>query len=306
MLVSTRTKPLARAIRAEVKGETMTTQSITSGQRKQIVRLMEDGLDALVLNKDGAQQLIVRGGDLQTKLKDVLRELAVYGRYADEEVESNYGYPEDYRRGKAHHISNQVGALREYFPELGTADEEIASGELPDGAEGWFAIPRWEKISPTYGEAVEKVFAMIASRRQFYNWREGQLGPECLRQHERTGMLQTLIAQQSEHDILIVPAQFGLRHRGRSVRRAREVFLPNEFGLDAFAVGCMLLTHPERLVSYDDLYIDCAGDEYDLSADGQFDRAPCFVWGGDGVGFGTGWVGNPNSGYGSASGFVPQ
>lgn len=281
----------------------MTTQSITSGQRKQIVRLMEDGLDALVLNKDGAQQLIVRGGDLQTRFKEVLRELSVYGQYADEEVESTHHYPEGYC---VHHISNQVGALREYFPELGTADEEIASDELPDGAEGWFAIPRWEKIAPTYGETVEKIFAAIASRRRFYNWREGQLEPNYLRQHERTGMLQTLIAQQSEHDILIVPAQFGLRHRGRSVRRARELFLPNEFGLGAFEGGCMLLTHPERLVFYDDLYIDCAGDEYSPVADGRFVSAPCFVWSGDGVTFDTFWVDGPFSRYGSASGFVPQ
>jgi hypothetical protein len=33
----------------------------------------------------------------------------------------------------------------------------------------------------------------------------------------------------------------------------------------------MLLTHPERLQHHDDLWIDCAGDEYDYpNADGQF------------------------------------
>jgi len=55
------------------------------------------------------------------------------------------------------------------------------------------------------------------------------------------------MAEIKHHDILVVPAQFGLRHRGRSVRRVREVMNANEFGLGVFAIGIMLLTHPERL-----------------------------------------------------------
>jgi hypothetical protein len=104
-----------------------------------------------------------------------------------------------------------------------------------------------------------------------------------------------------------VPAQFGLRHRGRSVRRAREVFNASEFGLDTFAVGIMLLTHPERLQHYDDLWIDCAGDEYDDPGDdGRFSLAPYFC-------FSCGKVEllarrfDVAGGYcGSASGFVSQ
>ena len=29
--------------------------------------------------------------------------------------------------------------------------------QLPEGAESWFAIPRWEKVGQTYGEAVDAV-----------------------------------------------------------------------------------------------------------------------------------------------------
>ena len=79
----------------------------------------------------------------------------------------------------------------------------------------------------------------------------------------------------------------------------------SEFGLDAFAVGIMLLTHPERLVAYEDLWIDCAGDEYLPDADGQFEYAPCFLFI-DGKGkFDAGWFGDALEGCGSASGFVP-
>jgi len=76
---------------------------------------------------------------------------------------------------------------------------------------------------------------------------------------------------------LIIPAQFGMRHRGRSIRRTRKVLELNEFGLDVFSVGCMLLTHPERLSGQpNELYVDCAGDEYSREGDGSFTCSLCF------------------------------
>jgi hypothetical protein len=50
----------------------------------------------------------------------------------------------------------------------------------------------------------------------------------------------------------------------------------NEFGLGAFALGCMLITHPERLSDINTLMIDCSGDEYSLRADTIYDRVPLF------------------------------
>jgi len=141
----------------------------------------------------------------------------------------------------------------------------------------------------------------------FYNYREGKIGAKYLRQHERTAKkLEALAEQQKGYDILVVAAQFGLRHRGRSVRRAREVFTANEFGLGAFEIGCMLLTHPERLQNYDDLWIDCAGDEYAPAADGDFSFAPFFYFDGGRVEFGSSWFDDAYDDFGSASGFLPQ
>jgi len=79
-----------------------------------------------------------------------------------------------------------------------------------------------------------------------------------------------------------------------------------EFGLGAFAIGMMLLTHPERLQHYDDLWIDCAGDEYDPDADGDFSRAPYFSFSGGGVEFAANWFDNANEDYGSALAFLSQ
>jgi len=288
--------------------ETLIT-GITDGQKKQVKRFSEDAIDraiadGLLGDKDGTQKLIENGDEFQARIITAIRELSVSNQFADEEVSSSYTYPKGY---KVKGITEQTNILRQLFPGIGFADEKIAEQTLPSNAEGWFAIPKWETLAPTYGEAVEKVLAMIASKRKFYNYRDGHLGAEYLRQHVKTvKMFQKLGDEQKDFDILVVPAQFGLRHKGRSVRRGREVFIVNEFGLGAFAIGIMLLTHPEREIQWEQLHIDCAGDEYAPDGDGEFVGAPYFDWGDGGLHFGTDWTGSVNEQFGSASGFLPQ
>lgn len=226
--------------------------------------------------------------------------------FADEEIGSEYEYRSGYLPKP---LAQQIALLRELFPELGATCVNPTNREFPLGAEGRFAVPRWWRIGRTYTEAVQKVFVALSQTRdgRFYNWCEGGLGPNRLRQHTHTlACLTKLRDQQEGHDILIFPAQFGLRHRGRSVRRAREVMKPGEFGLGAFAVGIMLLTHPERLMSDDDLSIDCAGDEYDYSDDGDYtSHTPYFYFKDGQVKFDAYWVGAASEDCGSASGFAP-
>jgi hypothetical protein len=241
-------------------------------------------------------------------------------KFKDEEVKSSYGYLSGYKPG-VRGLNEQCNQLRILFPGIGFANREyqekveLGQVDLPDNAEGWFAIPNWAKnpdiFGKTYSEALLKVFATIKKARDgdFVNYREGQIDEKRLCQSARTQeFFKKLCDEQGNPDILIVPAQFGIRHRGRSVRRAREVMLDsgNEFGLGAFAVGIMILTHPERLKHSDDLWIDCAGDEYAPDADGDFSRAPGFKFSGGSVGFGTGYVCSARAVYGSASGLASQ
>jgi hypothetical protein len=248
-----------------------------------------------------------------------IAELSVSNRFANEEVESKYGYLSGYTpKG----LTEQCNRLRELFPGLGYTNldllTQIEEGEvkLPQHAEGWFAIPNvWKtevlaRFGGSYSQAVQKVLDTIKQTRngKFYNCREGQIDEKHLRQSARTKKFFTELSEaQGNPDILIVPAQFGIRHRGRSVRRAREVFTSNEFGLGAFAVGIMILTHPLRLQHYDDLWIDCADDEFDDPvSDARFGHAPYFNFNDGKVKFDTNYVDNVNDNYGSASGLVPQ
>jgi hypothetical protein len=226
--------------------------------------------------------------------------------FANEEVKSNYGYPQGYA---VKPVCEQLVELAKHFNGLNTSSVLACSKELPalpQGAEGWFAIPRWEKVAETYNQAVEKVLDLIGKTRTFYNYHKGNLGPKYLRLSERTAVALQMIGEKREaSDFLLIPAQFGLTHRGRSVRRVRVVYAPNEFGLGSFIAGCMILSHPERLVQWEQLHIDCPGDEYSPGADVRFDFAPIFQFSIGLVMFNSRWVHNAHEDYGSASGFVP-
>lgn len=232
--------------------------------------------------------------------------------YADEEVSSRYGYLSGYTKPKD--VIWQSNRLRELFSGIGFHDDKAAQMAVPEGAEGLFVIPTWQSFAKahgvsTYVEAVQIVLAKLNETRKgkFYNYRENEMSTNNLRESARKAEVMEQIAQsQKGYDLLVIPAQFGLVHRGCSVRRARVVIGNKGFVLGAFEVGTMLLTHPERLQHYDDLFIDCAGDEFKPSVEHEFSRAPFFRFSGVWLGFGTNKVGYARGHYGSASGFLPQ
>lgn len=227
-------------------------------------------------------------------------------QFADEEVSSHYGYLSGYTTPIG--IKQQAGCLRRLFPGIGFANEKLVRQPIPVGAEGYFAIPRWEELASTYGEAVEKALYMLKQTRgKFQNYIEGKIGSQYLRQHVKTAAaFRKLGEAQNGYDILVVPAQFGLTHRGRSVRRACNVMNDSEFGLGLFAGLVMLLTHENRLESYCDLWIDFAGDELRLDASGLFNRSPILKFEDGRVRLASWPVDEASEYLGSASGFGSQ
>lgn len=285
----------------------------SDGQMNQIASIVgaatKKALKELGIDSDGAQRILTSGGDLQERLREplmaALRDLGTTNQYASEEVTSTFTYPAEYTGAKP--LIVQASILGQDFPGLGLMNEKLAAMPLITGAEGKFVVPLWQKLAPTYGEAVELVLAKLAAKRKVYNHREGRFGSQYLRQHVRSIERWDRLAKQQEGcDLLVVDAQFGMRHRGRSVRRARELFAPNEFGFGAFAGLIMHLTHPEREVRWEQLHSDFAGDEYAPGAGGGFCHAPVCNFYGDGLGFRTGGLGRPYEDYGSVSGFLPE
>jgi hypothetical protein len=269
---------------------------------------------------DPEAQNVNNASGLADHIADFIAKNRTREEFANEETSSSYGYLSGY---KPKDLAGQINRLCELFPEILVSSrtllvrsDTMRSAGLPKNAEGWFAIPNWMKnpniFGTTYSEAVQKVLDTINTARKgkFENYRKGLVDESHIRQSARSVEFWKQIAEtQGNPDILIVPAQFGLRHRGRSVRRAHVVMedTQGEVGLGAFAVGIMILTHPERLQNVDDLWIDCAGDEFDApGSDGRFDSAPYFNFNDDAVGFGAGWVSGIRGDCGSASAFLPQ
>ncbi len=248
---------------------------------------------------------VIEGGKSERQAERSAR--AAPGKFPEEEVrliKERYGHYSGYR---PRDVSGQTERLRKIFPGVGYADISIASQPLPKGAEGWFAIPRWSALAPSYIEAVERVLGCLKELRRGRTWneREDELYLMRLRESERArNAFEVLGERQKGRNILVLPAQLGVFHGGRSVRRAREVMRRSEFGLGAYAVGIALLTHPERLRHYLDLWIDCAGDEYGLEEDDTRSRAPNFRFGDGLLTFDVGRVDFIGAHYGSATGFV--
>lgn len=209
---------------------------------------------------------------------------------------------------KPHSVAEQMEGLKRCFPnKLESFDARVAARELPPGAEGMFLVPRWQTVASTYNEAVEVVLALLgpAYERGFYNYRKGDIGPNLLIQTtEKERFFQVIGDEQKEKDVLVFPAQFGLRHQGRSVHHSRILMHANEVGLGVYEIGVMLLTHPDRLASHEDLFINCVGDEYRPMDNCGFMMAPFFLSGGLQLRLDAGHMHDCFSHFGSVSAFL--
>jgi hypothetical protein len=226
----------------------------------------------------------------------------ISSKYEEEDVGSDRGYPPTYC---VRPVEAQVTELRKAFPTLGACQEKLGRLPLPEGAEAWFAIPRWEAVAPTYNEAVEKIIEVLAKKRRISNRIAGRLGQEYLRQTERSRLARAILAEQQQGcDILVVAAQAGRLHRGCSARRTRAALAGNEYCLGVFAIASILLTHPERLSTGESLMVDCGGDEYSPRADRNFDRVPLFDFDLSGIEFSIFYEDRARNLWGTPTGFL--
>lgn len=258
------------------------------------------------LDRSRAQVVLDLHQQVQAEVIDsivgIIHQHTLSDKFKVEQVASDRTYPAKYQ---VRPIEAQVTELRKIFPSLGSCMEKLSRRPLIEGAEAWFAIPRWQALAPTYNEAVETVLAALGTRRKFGHRLACRLGPTFLRQTERAKLAEdVLLDQQQGQDILVLAAQAGVLHRGRSARRARVAMAGNEFGLGVFAVACMLLTHPERLSSDCGLMIDCGGDEYSFRGDCSFDRVPLFDYDIAGIEFSVFYEDRARDLWGTPSGFL--
>lgn len=193
------------------------------------------------------------------------------------QVASTFNYPKKYLGPKP--IEQQIKIIANIFGLNPTQALDYAKQlpALPEGAEGWFAYPKIATVAAKYFpqlryrteqycEAVNLVNEKLALSREFDTVRLNQIIPNKLRQTELSRAYMDYFDSKQVGQIVIIAAQHGLLHRGKSVLKAGEDFRVNEFGLGAYIVACMALVHPERYEIDGQLHAYCAGDKYASNA----------------------------------------
>ena len=119
---------------------------------------------------------------------------------------------------------------------------------------------------------------MIGSRRSFINYRKGELGPQYVRILAEAKDLLIQLEANTPGDVLVMALDFGNGYAGWSPRAAKWESVNNDqLPLTAAHVAVLLLTMPDRLVAWENLFIDCA-DEYNWNADGYWSDSLCFYF----------------------------
>lgn len=299
----------------------MTSSGITSGQIAQLTQITESAVRSTILrvinklnpSKEQIQSAIVEnGGDFQSAMMsrlppvvdEVLRLFLTTGERPD------YGHLSKYTPKD---ITLQIRRLHELFPELGNANykilAQIEGGELvlPEGAEGFFAIPHWSSIGRSYLGAVGRVIMLL---RQLYgghfqNWIKRQAGSKYLCEGMMKMDAMETLQQAQNADILIIPAQFGVRYSNFCANRVLSGMQQNkEFGFGVYETGIMLLTHPERLQDTSAMRIGCIGDEASSVRSGTSRCIPLFDINGSELGLKRIWSSFASMDHGMVTGFV--
>jgi len=296
----------------------VTTVRDPKGQK--FMAIVEAAYNKARLDDNEAQRVNDTPG-LSKLIGSFIAESRVTDRYKDQQVPSTWTYPPEYKGPKDFHQQTEIllGILPGLDPEQAWKwyNDVYTRLEVPDWVEGVFAVPSEFALArlfypdiqerpAQYCAGVNLLLKKIANSRQFYNYCDEQIDPAHLWRTERTAlMINALWEMQGRPDIVALPAQLGLQHRGRSDLRARECFMAQEFGAGSLEGAAIALTHPERFVRWEQLHEDLAGDDFSSAADGQADEAPYLYFYDDKVKFGTVLLDIPNECYGSVSCWLP-
>ena len=207
----------------------------------------------------GTPELLQLAIENKEKMRQIVLTFDGHLLYTDEQLKSFDDYPYGFR---IRSVKKQVETLLEHFPDLDPSHiEDMAKGDLSEGAEGWAVIPKPEKIGNTYCEALAKVLGLFSKDCKFEKHHLSLI--------EETKQVHAVL---NEHpgDFWVIPFQFGKRWGGRSVRNAQVNFAGNEFGFGPYEVAILLLTHPNRITRLEHLFINCAGCEYPADAESNF------------------------------------
>jgi hypothetical protein len=106
--------------------------------------------------------------------------------------------------------------------------------------------------------------------------------------------------------IILIPAQLGFNHIGKSSLHAEMEMDEHEVMMDAWEALQFVLTHSDRFRNDNDLCMDLAGSECSVGANRDFGHALSVTFGSHRLNLFCYEAGVRNSKYGLVTGFLPQ
>lgn len=183
-------------------------------------------------------------------------------------------------------INEQAQTLVKMFPEC-SFYSNFPTRLPPDGAEGLFLRPNWRNVATTYEEALREVFRLLAKYR-------GNIENHLDNVSSRIFYYQTNETRKALEKLSIggkgcvFPAQLGGQYQGYAFKDAHEAIVgAGQFGLDAFTVGIILLTHPELLRRKEHPRIFCAGEWHAIEGFPKVRFVPVFYYRDGALSFGS-------------------
>ncbi len=187
------------------------------------------------------------------------------------ETKSKYAYHSGYNG--PHDFKTQIGILRDLWPDLNPEPalryfhDVYAALKKPEWVEGAFAIVKpgiWDR---QYGSEVDIVLEALFNRhsKDAHPYNGEFICPQHLKRTEQTNIgMRELIKQQSESDILVVGAQFGLNRQCKSLAdMAPQKMAPGEYCSDTRNTALMFITHQDtRLKNPYDIGAQIFGDTH--------------------------------------------
>ncbi len=190
-------------------------------------------------------------------------------------------------------IVEQAVILAQYFPGLDfsrVVDVAVRSfwkkGHfvLPDGMDGLALIPKHSAVArlakgneewPAYNRALVHLFEILkADCREFDFVDIIGVGPDVERCTRKTVEVYRRL-EAIPGDVLVMAVQTGRLYKGKSAYDVCDLLkMKQEFGLDSFAVGCIVLTHPERM-DKPEPHIDSVGSVHAPFPEAPFAEVTC-------------------------------
>jgi len=132
---------------------------------------------------------------------------------------------------------------------------------VPTDAQGYVVMPRWSAIADSPQGALHRVCQLLAGNDSDEQYLRGIT---CESHSTKTARAWAqLEGGGTSTNFLVFPCTWEAFH-GQSEIQASSNLLPQQFFLDAFAAGSILLGNPQLLGSDEDPYAHCLAEEYTI------------------------------------------